>query len=331
VSPVIVLGLVLMWAVVLVPMWLRRHDEVEESRSVDRFTAAMHTLSRYDDTQREAVKSHRSRSLDVHVSGASAPDAVAARRRRNQAQRRARSLATLVLTAAIVLVAAVVSGALLLWTLQVVLDVAIVSFLVHLRRSVTRAAAARRRAVRLERDRRQLEAALAESEPAEPRWEEGITVHHPTPAVEAVYVGSAARRATDELFDQTALDDEVVPAMAARAASDDGFFDQETDLDETVSRSATSFIETGAVRVPAPEVAPREAEPAAAAESVGVGEPWEPVPVPRPTYAMKPAAPPRPTRRPRTEPLLPPVEPVAEAEADDDLEAILDRRWAVND
>src|SRR4051812_26763283 len=35
-----------MWAVVLVPMWLRRHDAATESRSVDRFSTAMRVLSR---------------------------------------------------------------------------------------------------------------------------------------------------------------------------------------------------------------------------------------------------------------------------------------------
>lgn len=34
-----------MWAVVLVPMWLRKHDEANESRSVDRFSRALRSLS----------------------------------------------------------------------------------------------------------------------------------------------------------------------------------------------------------------------------------------------------------------------------------------------
>ena len=73
-SPVIILGLVLMWACVLVPMWLRRHDEVEQDRSVDRFSTAMHTLSRREARDdRYVVMPHRTRSMDVHVSGASAP------------------------------------------------------------------------------------------------------------------------------------------------------------------------------------------------------------------------------------------------------------------
>lgn len=39
-------AIVVVWAVVLVPMWLRRHDEGVETRSVDRFSAAMRVLSR---------------------------------------------------------------------------------------------------------------------------------------------------------------------------------------------------------------------------------------------------------------------------------------------
>ena len=45
-SGLIIAVLVVVWAVVLVPMWLRRHDTVTESRSVDRFSTAMRVLSR---------------------------------------------------------------------------------------------------------------------------------------------------------------------------------------------------------------------------------------------------------------------------------------------
>ena len=326
-SPVIILGLVLMWAVVLVPMWLRRHDEVEESRSVDRFTAAMHTLSRYDDKQREEPMSHRSRALDVHVSGASAPDAIAARRRRGMARRRSRLFAVLVLTDVVVMMFALLTGMLLLWAAQIVLDVATVSFVVHLRRMAILTAAARRRAVRRDQDRRQLEAALAE--PAESAWDEGVTIRRPAPMVEPVYVGAAASRAVaEDIFDQTALTDEDM-AVPAYAGAGDGFFDQESDTAAAVSAEA-SFIETGAQR-PSRAVVESEQVPSAPPAEAGIGSPWEPVPVPRPTYAMKPAAPQRPVRRRPSEPLLPPVETVAEIEADEDLEAILDRRWAVND
>ncbi len=35
-----------MWALVLIPMWLRRHDEAQETKSADRFARAMGTLRR---------------------------------------------------------------------------------------------------------------------------------------------------------------------------------------------------------------------------------------------------------------------------------------------
>jgi hypothetical protein len=45
-SGLILAVLVAIWAAVLVPMWLRRREQVTESRSVDRFAAAMRILSR---------------------------------------------------------------------------------------------------------------------------------------------------------------------------------------------------------------------------------------------------------------------------------------------
>lgn len=39
-------AIVVIWAAVLVPMWLRRHDEAVEAKSVDRFSTAMKVLAR---------------------------------------------------------------------------------------------------------------------------------------------------------------------------------------------------------------------------------------------------------------------------------------------
>jgi hypothetical protein len=310
-------------------MWIRRHDEVEESRSVDRFSAAMHTLSRYDDKQRSAVSAHRSRDLDVHVSGASAPDAVAERRRRGAAQRRMRSLAGLVLTDLVVLILAAVTGIVVVWVLQILLDLAVAAFFMHLRRMAVQAAAARRRAIRRQQQSRELEAALAE-----PGWDEGVTIRREAPVVEPVYASSVAASqsapaVTDDVFDQTAeADDLLAPAYGSVAASD-GFFDQEADLSVAVDPEP-SFIEAGVQRASRVVIESEDLPAAPPAEAVG-GSPWEPIPVPKPTYAMKPAAPPRPTRRRTSEPSLPPVEQPVALDNDDDLEAILDRRWAVND
>src|ERR1700712_1759761 len=45
-SALIMLVIVGMWLAVLGPVWLRRHDAVYESRSVDKFSAAMRVLAR---------------------------------------------------------------------------------------------------------------------------------------------------------------------------------------------------------------------------------------------------------------------------------------------
>jgi type II secretory pathway pseudopilin PulG len=51
VSSLIVLGIVGIWILVLVPMWLNRHDADSASRSMDTFSTAMRVLSRRDQSQ----------------------------------------------------------------------------------------------------------------------------------------------------------------------------------------------------------------------------------------------------------------------------------------
>src|SRR3954465_8907453 len=45
-SSLIYVAIVAMWAGLLIPMWLRRHEQETEVRSVDRFSTAMRILSR---------------------------------------------------------------------------------------------------------------------------------------------------------------------------------------------------------------------------------------------------------------------------------------------
>lgn len=70
--------LVILWAVVLVPMWLRRHDKANELAAVDRFAGAMRVLSRRsgDRDRREPgagryvvmpARSAAAREMDVFV------------------------------------------------------------------------------------------------------------------------------------------------------------------------------------------------------------------------------------------------------------------------
>src|SRR3954462_2568229 len=74
VSAVIYAAIVVMWAVVLVPMGVRRHDAAPESRSAERFSTAMRTLSRRTHAppgRRYVVMPRRQAgSVSIPVSGA---------------------------------------------------------------------------------------------------------------------------------------------------------------------------------------------------------------------------------------------------------------------
>ncbi len=146
--------IVVLWAAVLVPMWLRRHDEVTESRSVDRFQGAMRTLSRREPggDRREVLVPRRNATRAVPDGAAdqlSATTRAAVRRRRT------------VLGLAAVTVLLVLLGALKivpLWTalLPFVLLLGFLAQVSHsTRRARTREMAARRaRAAAQRRERR---------------------------------------------------------------------------------------------------------------------------------------------------------------------------------
>jgi hypothetical protein len=284
VSAVILAVIVIMWAVVLVPMWLRRHDTATESRSVDRFSTAMRVLSRRGPggpDRRYVLMPKRESNASVHVSGASAhrrpptrptPAAPPARpkTRPSLAVRRRRTLLAVagVTFLSFVLTVTGVIG----WPLQLVVDLILVAFVVHLRTQAKRAAA-------VTRQRRR--AAVA------------------PPAPQPAYAPSAAA---------------ARPAPAARVAPEEP------------------------VTAPMQPVEPVAAEIAA----TGTDDGWQPVPVPPPTYTMKPKAPQRWTYvRPdapaakqsaavevEEQPMV--TEPGEPAEVGE-LDGILEHRWAVND
>src|SRR3954453_21250238 len=143
-----------MWAVVLVPMWLRRHDAATESRSVDRFSTAMRTLSRRTTSgpgRRYVVMPRRSEAgVSGQWSGAAAPPAPAAPAKARAPRTRTRARTSLVarrrrlmlgllgLTFFTMLLAAV---GVISWPLQIVFDVILIAFCIHLRAQVKRTAA----------------------------------------------------------------------------------------------------------------------------------------------------------------------------------------------
>ncbi|WP_217163711.1 gephyrin-like molybdotransferase receptor GlpR [Streptomyces sp. AC512_CC834] len=64
------------WAAYLVPMWLRRQDELNEARPTERFSTAIRLLSGRAGMERRYAKDLRSRSADEAESDADAPGAV---------------------------------------------------------------------------------------------------------------------------------------------------------------------------------------------------------------------------------------------------------------
>ncbi|MEU0949791.1 gephyrin-like molybdotransferase receptor GlpR [Streptomyces canus] len=64
------------WAAYLVPMWLRRQDELNEARPTERFSTAIRLLSGRAGMERRYAKDLRARSTDEGERGADEPDVV---------------------------------------------------------------------------------------------------------------------------------------------------------------------------------------------------------------------------------------------------------------
>jgi hypothetical protein len=363
VSSIIWLGLVVMWAVVLIPMWLRRHDETEETRSVDRFTSAMHTLSRRESGagRRYVVMPQRDHGVDVHVSGASAGSrpgllhtvsrwrAGQADRRRalTAADRRRRALLGLLVATVVTFLVAVLIGGLAFWTLQVLVDLCLAALVVGLvmraRRVDRTRLAAVARSARV-RERAQEERRAANRRGSDVRLGTLATAA----AVPAVYAAPAgavayAEEYAEEYAEGYAEEIETYAPVAEPVAqpafepvfdqtafaSDDVDADDDgiSALDEVFAENAGLLDEEVDAALPDTTLIENGDETTATEDP----DTWDPVPVPPPTYTTKPAAPPRRARPPVFEPLLPAGEGEIELEPTGDLEEILDRRWAVND
>jgi hypothetical protein len=206
-----------------------------------------------------------------------------------------------------------VIGGLMLWAPQLVLDLLLVGFVARL---VLRARnAGRTTAVRPARPVR-----AARAQPAR-RTARSVA----RPIERAEPVRAPARAAPREaLFDQTAA--AAPAAFEPEWTLTDPLFDQTAEVDLT----RASRVSASAPAEPEPVIDLPAYEDDEPQIEIG-GRPWEPVPVPRPTYTTKPTAPARTAKAPIFEPLLPPVETAPEVDPAAELEEILDRRWAVND
>jgi hypothetical protein len=134
-----VIVLVVMWLVVLVPMFVRRHDEINEERSVDRFATAMRVLSRRSHPAAgpaAARSSHRSAPPAYRLGSPTAMQVRAEAHRRMIARRR-RTLSLLVLLTASGLVGAFTLTA-RLWAVAGPALLLLAGYLVWLRQEVRR-------------------------------------------------------------------------------------------------------------------------------------------------------------------------------------------------
>jgi len=313
-SAVIYAAIVLIWLIVLVPMWLRRHEATTDERSTDRFEGAMRVLARRQAPRsadrRYVVMPKRSAATSVHVSGSPepvkrghrwhlpfgagsgasskpksprpdtprAPASPAVRRRRTL-------LGLLVVTFLFVVLSAV---GVMPWPLLLLPGLLLAVYVVHLRSQARQAAA-------VSRQRRR-----------------GATAHR-----------TAGRPQVRRPMPQRPVSQPPV----GRPAPVVSYGTVEPDQ-VTVGAAVPSYDEG----TPEPAVAESEYAEPAYAEFSEAERTWEPTPVPPPTYSLKPPAP----AHVAFDDLD--GEPVADDDADD-LDRILDhefdshieRRRAVND
>lgn len=283
-SGLIYATIAVVWAAVLVPTWLRRHDEVVESRSVDRFQGAMRTLSRRSSPgePREVLVPRRGQTR-AFPDGAAEPMSAAA-----QAAARRRRVTITLFATAVMLAALVALHKLPSWA-PAVPALILAAFLLRARASARRARGRelterRARAAEARRVRHeQVARTMAVTVPATFGASDvaGARQARRTPAfVDPAVVG----RSTEIRRTPATPAPLEVPAMAAPRAP--AFADPAVVGRTAEIRRGPSVPQARAVMDSAntgsrdPEF--YDAQAAAA---------WEPVPVPVPTYVSAPKAP----------------------------------------
>ncbi|QMU79454.1 hypothetical protein GXW83_30865 [Streptacidiphilus sp. PB12-B1b] len=276
------------WAAYLVPMWLRRQDELNEARPTERFSTAIRLLSGRAGLERRASRSlegeqqaepsdapasspaapppppahttgnasaHTSGNTSAHTSGNTSARAPESQRRAALLARRRRMVILLFAAFTAGMVTAAVGGVGLLWV-PAVPAVLFSLYISHLRRQERR-----RFEVKLDR-RRSAEAAQRLRE----RERERDHRHAEPPAAEPA---SATPRPADLPHADYAHGDFTHAEFThpgGRGAADPGVLVEAADPDEWADATQES---------------PEEAEPGS----------WDPVPVPLPTYVTAPVAP----------------------------------------
>jgi hypothetical protein len=198
----IYVAIVAAWAAYLVPMWLRRHDEMSRLRSMERYSSAMRVLSRQADGERPKYVVRRGDESPRVIAPAPKRSAAQLRARRVAAMRRRRVLS--VLTLSLASVGALAAFAMLpVWT-PAIPGALIVLFLVLARMQVRKQAAQRVHTAGRSRKATRLDVAYAYG-PAAPAA---------SPAASATSTASAASAAE-------APEDEPTVEVTASAPAED--------------------------------------------------------------------------------------------------------------
>lgn len=297
-----------MWALVLVPMWVRRHDATSETRSMDRFSTAMRILSRRTQPRPDqryvvlpgrpdrtadrpglaaagsagSARSRRSASSGAFRTG-SFDAALPARQRARLAAARRRNCALLLLALLVLATAALVGVA--PWWAPVLAGGLSLLYLAHLRHQAVKAGEIdrrRRAALRSAAARRRRAGAVDRLTGGRDRASTGDAVPGSAPA-------------GDEVFDREAQEWDPVPVPLPSYVT------------APVARRPSRVID---LTTPGSWTAAPPADGGPAAEAGGTGDDRE---------QAAAAEPSRPSRPPATD-----VE-------HDDLDRILERRPAVND
>ena len=284
-SGLIYATIVVLWAAVLVPMWLRRHDDVTESRSVDRFQGAMRTLSRRAPAgdQREVLVPTRGQTRAVPDGGFDQPTpaTIAAARRRR--------VSIVLLSLALVIGGLVVLHLVPVWAPAIPLLV-LAAFVLRARSSARkeharelaerRARAAEARRVRHEQVARTM-GPVGATGPAVAR----VAVPARPPAfVDPAIVGRTAEIRRSDRGTPAAAGARTDHTVTATQARPPAFVDPAiVGRTAEIRRTPAAAADPAAPARPAPAGADPEFYDAAAG--------WAPVPVPLPTYVSAPKAP----------------------------------------
>jgi hypothetical protein len=315
-SSLIFLAIIAMWAAYLLGHWVRRRDQLATARSIDRFSESMRVLERRTPTRpvtaarptarayvvapvrapvraaagRPVVDRGRRSPAGAHAfagaagtsragvtldGGISLPPSGRPRITREAARRRARLVLTLAVATLAVWLLALVTA--LVWWLAALVSALLGAVLVQMRRTARRASAPTARSS----SRRPAAGSALSARRRSSRRPRGLAARVPAPA----------RRTRRHHQDARAV-------LRQLSAMRTGASDRTVAID--TSRAAGPLVVDSALLLPAgviEDVDPHLAQLAATSDDAGVAHQarpvdggWQPVPVPPPTYTLKPKA-----------------------------------------